>query len=361
MTTDSPKPDRNTDTDGTHARVAIAVDPGCLRHDMGTGHAESPARLAALIALLKSDALALPSRVDLPWRLAEPEVLGLVHSASYVDTIKATEGRHVALDGDTTACPHSYEAALRAAGATLEAVDSVFDGRADRAFAFVRPPGHHAEPSKAMGFCLFNSAAVAAEHARKAHGISRVAIVDFDVHHGNGTQAAFWSDPDVLYISTHQFPWYPGSGAPHEIGALGAHGATVNIPLSAGHGDHQYDAIYGGLLSRVLEQFEPELILVSAGFDVMAADPLGGMNLTKDGIEAIARHLTASADRLCDGRLVMVLEGGYDITSLQDGVAACLGAMSERTPPHGALPQLKLTSLGDAGRWLSTYREWFDI
>ncbi|MFT5429568.1 MAG: acetoin utilization deacetylase AcuC-like enzyme [Myxococcota bacterium] len=342
-------------------RIGIAVDSGCLLHDMGPDQAESPPRLATLIALLESDALTFPGRVSLPTRLVEPSVLALVHTAKHVEQIKQTEGHTVRLDADTSTCPESYVAALRAAGATLEAVDSVFDGRADRSFAIVRPPGHHAEPNRAMGFCLFNSVAVAAEHARQVHGAKRIAIVDFDVHHGNGTQAAFFNDPDILYVSTHQFPWYPGTGAAYEVGESGARGTTLNIPLRGGHGDSEYDAIYGGLLSRVLESFEPELILVSAGFDMMDGDPHGGMFLSASGVGRIAEHLVAAADRLCDGRLVMVLEGGYNLDNLKAGVTACITAMSRKSPEGQPLVALLEHELGDARRSLDIYRDWYTL
>jgi len=294
-------------------------------------------------------------------RAATRDELVRAHTDDHFGTIERTQGAHVVLDADTQTSPQSFEAAQWAAGCALTATEAVVSGATQGAFALVRPPGHHAEPTHAMGFCLFNNAAVAAFHARTALGLDRVAVVDFDVHHGNGTQSAFYDDPHVLYISSHQYPFYPGTGVPAEAGADGAVGATVNFPLRAGHGDIEYSAIYGAIVSRMLEQFAPQLILVSAGFDVMATDPLGGMRVSANGVRSIATALVATAQRVCEGRIVFLLEGGYDLDALQDGVTACLHAMADRSAGDQPLPDLVEADLGDVQRFLPTYRELYKL
>jgi len=212
-----------------------------------------------------------------------------------------------------------------------------------------------------MGFCLLNNVAVAAAHARARLGAERVAVVDFDVHHGNGTQDAFFSDPDVLYVSTHQFPFYPGTGATDETGTGPGAGRTLNLPLRGGHGDEQYAAIYGGLVSRVLEAFSPDLLLVSAGFDVHVADPIGGMRVTSDGLGTIAAHLVAAAEVACEGRTVFVLEGGYDLDALGEGVLACLEALAGRREAEPLTGPLEDLPLGDGRLALAPARAAFGL
>jgi acetoin utilization deacetylase AcuC-like enzyme len=267
----------------------------------------------------------------------------------------------VSLDPDTTACPQSLDAARRAAGCGIAATEAVIQGTVSSAFALIRPPGHHAEPDRVMGFCFFNNAAIAARHAVHELGLHKVAIVDFDVHHGNGTQSAFYDDPRVLYLSTHQFPFYPGTGGVDETGRGAGAGSTINIPLRIGHGDREYAAIYGALVPRVLEQFGPELIIVSAGLDMMAQDPLGGMGVTAQGVYQIAHALVACADRICDGRIVFVLEGGYDLSALTQGVGACLTAMASDSAGDQAIETLDESALGDARMHLPVYRDLFRI
>jgi acetoin utilization deacetylase AcuC-like enzyme len=254
-------------------------------------------------------------------RPATAEQLVRVHDAEYVGLIEATAGRAVALDADTFTSPESYEVARLGAGAAVTAVEHVLRGDARRAFALVRPPGHHAERNRAMGFCLFNNVAVAAAHAR-ASGLQRVAIVDYDVHHGNGTQNTFYADHSVLFISSHQFPYYPGTGAAGEIGAAAGKGFTVNVPMAAGATDADYARAYATLVWPVLRQFKPELILLSAGFDAYRDDPLGGMRLTAAAFERLTADLVAVAEECCGGRVVAVTEGGYDL----DGLGGCLRA-----------------------------------
>jgi acetoin utilization deacetylase AcuC-like enzyme len=242
-----------------------------------------------------------------------------VHTPPYLDLIAGTAGRPAMLDPDTYTSPESHEVACLAAGAAIDAARHAM--RHGPALALVRPPGHHAEPARAMGFCLYNNVAVAAATLR-ADGIGRVAIVDIDVHHGNGTQAAFYRDPTVLYVSSHQYPYYPGTGAASEVGEGDGIGTTVNIPLPAGSGDADYARCYGGIVVPALESFRPDVLLVSAGFDAHERDPLAGMRVTTSGYQAIVAMLHDAAARLCDGRLALVTEGGYDLTALRE----CLDA-----------------------------------
>jgi acetoin utilization deacetylase AcuC-like enzyme len=265
--------------------------------------------------------------------------LGRIHDQAYLDRLRDTQGLATALDADTFTSPDTYDAALLAAGAVVSGVDHVLDGgRGTRAFAMVRPPGHHAERDHAMGFCLFNNVAVGAAHAR-ARGLSRVAVVDYDVHHGNGTQQAFYDDPAVLFISSHQFPYYPGSGAAGEVGegaraedgARGGVGFTVNFPLEAGATDADYERVYGVVVG-MLRQFQPELILLSAGFDAHGEDPLGGMRLTAPQFGRLTALVASVADECCDGRLVAVTEGGYDLTALSASLRSVVGVLDGAIP-----------------------------
>ncbi|MGH9347238.1 MAG: histone deacetylase family protein [Vicinamibacterales bacterium] len=270
--------------------------------------------------------------------------LARIHDADYISLIRETAGRAVALDPDTFTSPDSYEVACLAAGAACQGVDLVLDGDATRAFAAVRPPGHHAERGRAMGFCLFNSVAVAAAHAR-ARGLGRVAIVDYDVHHGNGTQWSFYDDPSVLLISTHQFPYYPGTGAASETGSGAGRGFTVNLPLDAGATDADYERVYQRVVLPLLRGFAPELVLVSAGFDAHHRDPLAGMRLTADGFGRLTALIAGAADEACGGRVVAVTEGGYDLhalaTSLDTAIRVLAGesSLGDFAPPEGPTPR----------------------
>jgi len=273
--------------------------------------------------------------------------IGRIHAPEYISLIKETAGRAVALDPDTFTSPHTFEAARMAAGAAVSAVDHVLDaGTGARAFALVRPPGHHAERAKAMGFCFFNSIAIAAAHAR-AKGLSRVAVVDFDVHHGNGTQWSFYDDPAVLFVSSHQYPYYPGTGAAGDIGRGAGAGFTLNMPLSAGATDADYDIAYSRLALPVVRQFRPELVLVSAGFDAHMDDPLAGMRLTSAYFGQLMRAIADVADESSQGRLVAITEGGYDLAGLAASLRASIGALSgERTSherPEGPTPRGEAT------------------
>ena len=296
----------------------------CLDHDTGAHHPERIARMQAVLAALDDPAFAALERHEAP-RVALDR-LALVHPREHVDAVLAaapTSG-HVHLDPDTVMSPGSAEAALRAAGAVVDAIDAVVTGKAHNAFCAVRPPGHHAEPDRAMGFCLFNAVAVGAEHARRAHGLSRAAVVDFDVHHGNGTQAMFWSDEQLFYGSTHQFPHYPGTGAQDETGVY--HNIANGI-LRPGTGSEEFRRIFEGRVLRALDHFRPEILLISAGFDAHERDPLAQINLVEEDYAWATDLLTEIADTHAGGRVVSVMEGGYDLQALAASAAAHVGRL----------------------------------
>ncbi len=260
-------------------------------------------------------------------RAATTEQLSRVHDREYLRRISETAERPMALDQDTYTSPESHEIARLAAGAAVDAVERVMGGSHCAAMALVRPPGHHAERDRAMGFCLFNNVAVAAAHAR-ALGAAKVAIVDYDVHHGNGTQHMFEADPHVLYVSTHQSPYYPGTGAADEVGRGPGLGFTVNVPIEVGAVDEDYQTVFAALVLPVLRQFEPDVLLVSAGFDAHERDPLGGMRLTTPSFAAMTMDLRAVAEECCRGRMVLVVEGGYDLQALAGSLDAVIETLS---------------------------------
>ena len=304
--------------------AAIYTHPACLAHDPGPGHPESSARLAAVLEALDDPAFAALARVEAP--PATREQLARVHAPDLIEGVLdepiASGWRRI--DSDTVMSAVSAEAALRAAGAVCAAVDAAIDGARKRAFCAVRPPGQHATRDTAMGFCLFNSVAVGAAHAIVAHGLSRVAIVDFDVHHGNGTQDIFWSDPRVLYASSHQWPLYPGTGARSETGA----GNIVNAPLRPGSGSAEFREACETTVLPAVERFAPELVLISAGFDAHRLDPLANLNLVADDYAWITQRLVAIAGRHAQERVVSSLEGGYSLTALRESVAAHVFALT---------------------------------
>lgn len=310
------------------AKVGIVRDERYLLHDMGY-HPESPDRLRVIYQTLgEKDMEGL--FVEIPSRAATREEIETVHAPSYVDRVAETAGKpHVRLDPDTSTCPASYEAAIWAVGGLLEAIDAVVKGKMDNAFALVRPPGHHAEKARAMGFCLFNNVAIGARHAQKRHGLDRILIVDWDLHHGNGTQNAFYDEKEILYFSTHQYPFYPGTGATNEIGQREGEGYTVNIPLSAGCGNSEYANIYTHILTPIALAYQPQLILVSAGFDIHYNDPIGSMRLAETGFARLMNILKDIARSTCSGRIVLTLEGGYDLTALKESVKAVLLEMRD--------------------------------
>ncbi len=313
------------------ARTGVVRDPLYLEHRNAGAHPESPRRLEAIHALLDSPAMA-GRFAPIAARDATDEEILRVHTRAHLAAIADTASRDITfLDTDTQASRRSYAAARRAAGGACAAVEAVVRREVENAFALVRPPGHHAEPGAAMGFCLLNNAAIAARFARASLGIERVLIADWDVHHGNGTQAAFEEDPSVLYFSTHQWPLYPGSGALEEAGTGEGEGATINVPLPAGTGDADLLAVYREVLAPVALELRPGLLIVSAGFDILAADPLAGMRATEAGAAALARVVLDIAATACEGRLVLVLEGGYDLAALAAGVGAVLDEMDGRT------------------------------
>jgi len=283
--------------------------------------------------------------VSLEPRRASADELARVHDPEYVSLIAETAGRAVALDADTFTSPESYDVACLAAGAACQAVDHVLDGKdGTRAFAIVRPPGHHAERGRAMGFCLFNNIAVAAAHAC-ARGLARVAIVDYDVHHGNGTQWSFYADPAVLFVSSHQYPYYPGTGAAADTGAGAGRGFTVNLPLEAGATDADYELVYTRIAAPVLRQFRPELILISAGFDAHQRDPLAGMRLTTEQFGRLTALIVGVAEEVCGGRVVALTEGGYDLHALATSLDLAMRVMGGEATrddfpqPAGATPR----------------------
>jgi acetoin utilization deacetylase AcuC-like enzyme len=295
----------------------LIEDPIFLRHVVPAGHPERPERIAAVGKALADPLFAALVRKAAPQ--ADPAAPTLAHAESYVAEISAAvpaEGI-AQLEADTYLSPESYAVALHAVGAACLAVDDVMTGAAANAFVAARPPGHHAEGDRAMGFCLFNSAAIAARHARTAHGVARVAIVDWDVHHGNGTQAIFWADPSVLYASTHQMPLYPGTGAVSETGA----GNIVNVPLAAGTEGGEFAEALNVRILPALNAFAPDLVIISAGFDAHWRDPLAGVNLRDEDFAFATEAIMEVADRHCGGRIVSLLEGGYDLTGLAGSAA----------------------------------------
>ena len=316
--------------------LGYILDEVFVHHRAPSGHPERPARAEAVRDALHAAGIASRGQLVAP-RPASDDELVRVHAPDYLDDLtNQVPGRSGWLDADTYFSPGTWDAALAAAGSTAQLAVDVLHGRYAHGLAVVRPPGHHATRAHAMGFCLLNNVAVAAAAAR-AEGASRVAILDWDVHHGNGTQDIFWDDPSVLYLSVHQFPFYPGSGAATEIGGPRALGATVNVGLPAGCGDAEYAAVFDHVFLPKLSAFRPDVLLISAGFDAFQHDPLAGMRVTLAGFAAMAERLRAAADRWSAGRVVAVLEGGYDLDGLGGGMSAVLSALAG---PAAALPEI---------------------
>ena len=328
-------PDRIEPEKTSRRTLLLADDPLFDAHvppHRGGYHPERPERLLAAREATETAQTSLEEGgLGILWkpvrvRAATEDELARVHLAEYIEMLGKVAGKSGYLDPDTYVNEKSVAAAKNAAGALVEMVDAITRGEHARGVALVRPPGHHARPGQAMGFCLVNNVAVAAAHAR-ARGLERVAIVDFDVHHGNGTQEIFYRDPSVLYVSTHQYPFYPGTGAEEERGEGEGKGATLNVPLGAGSGDAEYRDAFERHVLPALARFEPELVLVSAGFDAAVGDPLAEMRLSSEAFGWMTRELGKVADATAKGRMLLALEGGYDLTSLEEGLGASIAGL----------------------------------
>ncbi|MFH1147069.1 MAG: histone deacetylase [Pseudomonadota bacterium] len=311
-------------------RTGVVADRRYLDHDPGPYHVESPQRLEAIYRLFEEGPLETCVRIE-P-RAAAFEELVWNHTERLIKQIAATAEKTASyLDPDTRTSEESYETALLAAGGVFSALDAILQGRISNGFALVRPPGHHAEADHAMGFCLFNNIALGAHYLVNRYGLKRILIVDWDLHHGNGTQHSFYSRSDVLYFSTHQFPYYPGTGNLTETGSGPGQGFTVNVPLSGGQGNDDYAAIFRDVLVPVASEYKPEAILVSAGFDIYHRDPLGTMKVSEEGFAGLTRILMDLADSFCGGKLLLVLEGGYNVEGQKESVRKVISELAGMT------------------------------
>jgi acetoin utilization deacetylase AcuC-like enzyme len=307
-------------------RSAVIIDPKYLKHDPGPSHPERAERIQTLLSLAES--LEPEAYQLLPPRPALREEIESCHGRDYIVQVESTSRTNrFALDGDTVTCPDSFSVAVLAVGGFLRLLDALAAGEFENGFAFVRPPGHHALMNRAMGFCFFNTVAIGARHLQLAYGAERILIVDWDVHHGNGTQEAFYGDPSVLYLSTHQYPYYPGTGSLGEVGVGPGEGYTVNVPLPAGCGDEEYLAVFGEVVVPIAAAYRPQWILVSAGFDPHRRDPLGGMTVTERGFGLMAARLLELAREHAGGKIAFLLEGGYDLVGLRESISAVLREM----------------------------------
>ena len=312
--------------------TAFVYDPIYLKHLTGTRHPESPHRLSSIVTQLEETGL-LGTLLSLKPQTGVEEWIMAVHDKDYVNHVRdlCHSGAKSLDTGDTPICSDSYEVACAAVGGVLAAVDAVMEGTARNAFCAVRPPGHHATPSRGMGFCIFNNVAIAARYIQKHHNLRRVLIVDWDVHHGNGTQETFFSDPLVMYFSTHQYPFYPGTGSAEERGEGVGWGSTINVPLAAGTSEEEFIRVYKEKLQPKALEFQPDFVLISAGFDAHAGDLLGALRMTEEGFATVTRLVKKIAEESCQGRLVSVLEGGYNLKALAGSVQAHIQALQE--PP----------------------------
>ncbi len=309
--------------------TALLLDPIYKQHDPGPGHPEQPARYDAVTHALEQTGLAKSlGRVEV--RAANEDEIALCHGRGYIQKVRReiAAGAHELSTGDTNVGPRSYDIALRAVGGILNAVDQVVTGSAPNAFCAVRPPGHHARPEQGMGFCIFNNIAIAARYAQREHGIAKVLIADWDVHHGNGTQDIFYSDGSVLFMSTHQSPWYPGTGHPNETGEGKGEGCIMNFPFPAGSGRREILGAFREQLRSAADRFQPDLVLISAGFDSRLGDPLGQFTLSDEDFADLSSTMLEIAGTHAGGRLISVLEGGYSLTGLASGVAAHVKTLS---------------------------------
>ncbi|HSR49939.1 MAG TPA: histone deacetylase [Acidobacteriota bacterium] len=319
-------------------KQGIVLDLAFTDHAVPPGHPERPDRIRALVNGLENwPRFGELQRID-P-QSAQKEWIKAVHGQELFDRVRNSKGkRHVQFDPDTHAGPHSYEVALLAAGSAVDLTRRLLDGQIQGGFAFMRPPGHHAESDRIRGFCLFNNVAAAADWAVRERGLERVAVVDFDVHHGNGTQEIFYSRSDVFYLSTHQHPLYPGTGSFGERGQGQGRGYTLNFPIGAGRGNGFYLNLFDDFLLPALADYKPQLILVSAGFDAHTADPLAGMNLDENGFAQLSARLNRTAQETCGGRILYLLEGGYNLDALTSSSKACIEATLDTTAPEEAAP-----------------------
>ncbi len=305
-------------------KLAVVKDDIFLKHDPGSFHPENPLRIEAIYSGIEDENVINKLEVLLP-REATKEELLWNHTEEYIDKIAETKGKsRVMLDPDTHTSSKSYEAALKAVGAQFIGIDAIFENKVDAVFTLVRPPGHHAERDRAMGFCLFNNIALAAHYAINKYNCNKVLIVDWDLHHGNGTQHSFYNTSKVLYFSTHQYPYYPGTGDVTEIGEGEGRGYTVNVPLSPGYGDIEYVSIFKKLLVPIALKYDPDIILVSAGFDIYYQDPLGGMSVTPSGVAYLTKIVKDLADKCCNKKILFTLEGGYNLKGLLECVMAVI-------------------------------------
>ena len=309
--------------------TALLIDPVFKLHDTGPGHPERPERYDALTRAFQRAGL-IESLLPVAVRPATEDEIALCHTRPYIDTVKRdiAAGARELSTGDTTISPRSWEVALDAAGGVMNAIDQVFKKKAVNAFCAVRPPGHHARPNQGMGFCIFNNVAITARYAQRTHGVDRVLIADWDVHHGNGTQDTFYSDGSVFFFSTHQSPWYPGTGDPNETGEGRGRGCTLNCPFSAGAGREEILGVFQERLLHAADQFKPDLVLISAGFDSRFGDPLGRFTLSDRDFADLTQVMLEIADKHAGGRLVSVLEGGYDLAGLASAATAHVQALA---------------------------------
>lgn len=306
------------------SKTGIVKDPLYLEHITGDYHPESHHRLEAIYEMLAESDMAGKFIGVKPHNAARAE-LEYIHTPDYISRVAATAGKpRVMLDPDTQTSPRSWEAAQLAVGGCLELIDQLMQKKIDNGFALVRPPGHHAESDRAMGFCIFNNVAIGAKYAIKKYNLERILIIDWDLHQGNATQHSFYNDPQVLYFSTHQYPYYPGTGSFAEVGEGAGKGFTVNVPLAPGPGDEEYAAIYLEILKPITLEFKPQLILISSGFDIYFDDPLGGMKVTPAGFARLAKIILELANQTCAGKALFILEGGYHLQGLRDSVKAVL-------------------------------------
>jgi len=338
-------------------KVGYVYDPIYLKHDTGE-HVENAGRLEIVISRLEESGLKKQLTLLKP-RAASVEELALVHTRQHISHIQDVDRKGGGwLDADTVMSPDSYEVALYGAGGAIVAAEAVMEGKVNSAFALVRPPGHHATPRRAMGFCLFNNIAIAAEHALIKYKLERILIIDFDVHHGNGTQEIFYDRPEVMYISTHEYPFYPGTGSVEETGRGAANGTKVNIPLPAGCGDNEYLQVFEQIITPVARRFKPQLVLVSAGYDAHWADGIAMMQVSVSGFHEMARIILGLANELCNGRLVFALEGGYHLNALAASVKATFDVLLGKTTtadPLGQSPRSAMAPKID--RLLSSIKE----